>query len=202
MYAYRGSQRRGLSFVVVKPYFQFVKIVFNTLPKSSYPQVVLHSHRHYDIILYMTDKIVVRVSFIGPEAEVVRDLMAHMFEPTAQSLIRTLVKQKHESLRGAQLRYGPKGTGVSRETKAERRARLEALNDIELTAALKEMGALEPAGWYDEAHTNGYDSTIGLGDDGARRVMFWTVSATERTISGQGETLETLFNRMEKKGIK
>ena len=149
----------------------------------------------------------IRITFSEKETEDLKFLMADRRKDTPHDLVRLLVAESASALRELFLKYGPNAAlDVHRPNIADRRRELEKQNDEVVTVKLKEVGLLEPAGWHDAEQINGYDTSIGVGGDGVRRVLLWNLHKDRfdnitRTLGGQGDTLETVLNRGEKKKL-
>ncbi len=153
----------------------------------------------------------IKVFFTDTEygfAEALRERAGMMNIP---ELVRALVVEAHRDTAQFVARYKMSGGSgfsaapqVPRETIASKRKALLDLSDEDLTTKLKELGILEPAGYYDApANTRGYDAVIGMGADGQRRVLFkaidyTTIPTPKITHAGDGTTLEALLNSAQK----
>lgn len=145
---------------------------------------------------------VIRTSFADIEYEDVTFLMQELRVLTPHDLVRRLVSDRAQEIRAAQMRYGSPSAKAPRETKAQRRAKLDAMSDPELTLELKKLGAIEDA---DYGNGNATYAEVGIDATGTRRILFWNVSGIgtdreERTEGGTGETVEQILNKLERKG--
>lgn len=158
--------------------------------------------------MFNQNTLTVRVIFKGSEAEKLTQLSNAYGYTKHQDLIKMLVLREEEKRLLDLRRYGG-GPGeprtqpkhAPRETKAERRSRIENMADGDLLSYLQSIGELGTE-WYSE--DNGRDYSIGVSDKGERRVILYNLKRTStgvnRTEAGYGEEVATLLNRLERAG--
>lgn len=140
----------------------------------------------------MGQKKYIKVSFGDKEYENIDFLMTALHADTPQDLVRALVRTVADEKRAEQLRYGP-ATTVARETKAQRRMKLEKMDDEALTDALAERHCFDELYVHEDPHQAIWIETQPTG-----RVL-----RVKTPSQGMDDTinLSTMMNQWEKKGL-